>query len=106
VKVLCRPQFLADVEDAADYLLSEAGDQVVNRWRRSLKSTIRFVRRFPQIGRLRGDLPLEGIRTFFLKGFPNWLIFYRVRESQIEFLRVKHGMMHLPGLFEEKPADE
>jgi plasmid stabilization system protein ParE len=35
-----------------------------------------------------------------MKVFPNWLIFYRIEEDQIEFLRVKHGMMHLPGLFE------
>ena len=27
---------------------------------------------------------------------------YRVADDQVEFLRVKHGMMHLPGLFESQ----
>jgi hypothetical protein len=35
-----------------------------------------------------------------VKGFPNWLVFYRIEGGKIELLRVKHGMMHLPGLFE------
>src|SRR5438105_1007369 len=38
-------------------------------------------------------------RSFDVKAFPNWLVFYRSGKGQIEFLRVKHGMMHLPGLF-------
>ena len=99
MKILRRPRFLADLEDTADYLLSEAGDEVVARWRHALKSTIRLIRRSPQIGRLRHDLPIEGVRSFYVKGFPNWLVFYRSGKGQIEFLRVKHGMMHLPGLF-------
>jgi hypothetical protein len=29
-------------------------------------------------------------------------VFYRISDGQIEFLRVKHGMMHLPDLFESE----
>jgi plasmid stabilization system protein ParE len=43
---------------------------------------------------------LPGIRTFFLREFPRYLVFYRLEQGAIELLRVKHGMMHLPGLFE------
>ena len=35
-----------------------------------------------------------------IKEFPRYLVFYRLEQGAIELLRVKHGMMHLPGLFE------
>lgn len=100
MKVVKRPIFLTDVEHCADYLLTEAGEQVARRWKRSLDKTVGLISRFPDIGRSRQDLPIPGVRTLFLKEFPRYLVFYRATEEQVELLRVKHGMMHLPGLFE------
>jgi len=100
-----RPQFLADIEETADYLYAQAGDDMVARWRQAVKRTRKLITQSPEIGQLRADLPIEGVRTFYVKGFANWLIFYRIGEDHIEFLRAKHAMMHLPGLF-ETPASE
>ena len=97
-----RPLFLVDVEETADYLFTEAGEATALRWKDALKRTLALLREFPEIGRLRSDLPMKDIRTFQLKDFPNWLVFYRIADNHIEFLRVKHGMMHLPGLFESE----
>jgi len=99
MKVIHRPQFLADLEDGADYLQTDAGDVVVAQWQESVKATVKLIRQFPEIGRLRTDIPIKQIRTLNLRGFSNWLLFYRVGKGRIELLRVKHGMMHLPGLF-------
>jgi len=95
-----RPVFLSDVEECADYLFGEAGEEAARRWRDSLDSTIALIARFPEIGRVRRDLPFPGIRTFFLKEFPRYLVFYHISDAAVELLRVRHGMMHLPGLFE------
>jgi plasmid stabilization system protein ParE len=103
MKAIRRPLFLVDVDEAADYLFVEAGETTALRWRDELKRTLNLIREFPEVGRLRSDLPIKEIRTFQLKDFPNWLVFYRIFGGQIEFLRVKHGMMHLPGLFESEP---
>lgn len=100
MKVLKRPLFLLDVADGADYLFTEAGEDVARRWKEALDTTIGLIAKFPEIGRLRHDLPFPGIRTFFLKEFPRYLVFYRLERGAVELLRVKHGMMHLPGLFE------
>jgi plasmid stabilization system protein ParE len=105
MKAIRRPLFLVDVEEAVDYLFTQADEKTALRWCDELKRTLNLIREFPEIGRLRFDLPINDIRTFQLKNFPNWLVFYRIGDDQIEFLRVKHGMMHLPGLFEsENPA--
>ena len=100
MRVLKRPVFLLDVSECADYLFTEAGEEVARRWKDSLDKTMALISKFPEIGRLRHDLPFPGIRTFFLKEFPRYLVFYRLEAEAIDLLRVRHGMMHLPGLFE------
>lgn len=100
MKGIRSPLFLADIEASADYLYTEAGELVLDQWSKSLKATIRLIEKFPELGRLRLDIPFEGIRSLNLKRFPNWLVFYRADKKRVEFLRIKHGMMYLPGLFE------
>jgi plasmid stabilization system protein ParE len=100
MRVVKRPIFLLDVADCADYLFTEGGEDIARQWKRSLNKTIALLSKFPEIGRVRHDLPIPGIRTFFLKEFPRYLIFYRLEEGTLDLLRVRHGMMHLPGLFE------
>jgi plasmid stabilization system protein ParE len=100
MKVVKRPLFLLDVAECADYLFTEAGEEVAPRWKDSLEKTIALLVKFPELGRIRHDLPFPGVRTFFLKEFPRYLIFYRLERDVLDLLRVRHGMMHLPGLFE------
>jgi toxin ParE1/3/4 len=105
MRVVKRPIFLLDVTDCADYLFTEGGEEVARRWKESLDKTVAMLSKFPEIGRVRHDLPFSGIRTFFLKEFPRYLIFYRLEEGTLDLLRVRHGMMHLPGLFESKAGE-
>ncbi len=94
-----RPQFLADVEQCADYLMTEAGEAVAAAWHQALENALEHIQLVPEIGRLRQDLPIEGILTLNLRKYPNYLIFYRLEKEAIEILRVRHGMRHLPELF-------
>jgi plasmid stabilization system protein ParE len=99
VKLVYRPLFLADVTECADYLCTEASEKVAEDWHQSLKRTVEHIQRVPEIGRVRQDLPLDGIRTLNLRKFPNYLVFYRLEKRTIELLRIRHGMMNLPELF-------
>ena len=105
MKLLASPQFITDVEDCAEYLCSEASEIVAEEWRRALKQAVRLIAEVPEIGRVRQDLPQPRIRTLNLRKYPAYLIFYRIEGKQIQLLRVRHGMMHLPGLFEEEPGN-
>lgn len=96
-----RPQFLADVQDGAEYLTEEAGEAVAAKWLEELKARLSLIAQFPEVGRVRRDLPQANIRTLNLRKFPKFLVFYRLEKDSVELLRVKHGMMHLPGLFAE-----
>lgn len=97
-----RPQFIADVEEGADHLTEEAGEKIAAEWLAALKERLRLIARFPEVGRIRRDLPQPNIRTINLRKFTKFLVFYRVEKGAVELLRVKHGMMHLPGLFAEE----
>jgi toxin ParE1/3/4 len=102
VKLVYRPLFYADVAACADYLAAEAGENIAAAWYESLKKAVQVVQNTPEIGRLRQDLPVAGIRTLNLRKYPKYLVFYRLENDRIELLRVRHGMMHLPELFAEK----
>jgi plasmid stabilization system protein ParE len=99
VKLVYRPLFLADVEQCADYLSTEADEAVAAAWYQALKKSLEHIQRVPEIGRVRDDLPMPEIRTLNLRKYPNYLIFYRLENNCIELLRVRHGMMNLPELF-------
>ncbi len=83
--------------------MDHAGEAVVEAWRAALKQVIALIVQMPEIGRVRHDLPLPGIRTLNLRKYPDYVLFYRLQAGRIELLRVRHGMMHLPGLFSEDP---
>jgi plasmid stabilization system protein ParE len=102
VKLVYRPLYLADVTECAGYLASEAGEKVANEWYNSLKKALAYIQDDPEIGRLRRDLPIDGIRSFNLRKYPNYIIFYRLEKNTIELLRIRHGMMNLPELFSEE----
>jgi plasmid stabilization system protein ParE len=64
--------------------------------RTMVKETIRFLQANPFVGRERADLKPPGIRSWRLKRFPRWLIFYSVHDDkQIVLLRVRTGNMNL-----------
>ena len=104
MKLVYRPLYFADVAECADYLATEASETVAAAWYESLKKAVQQIRKTPEIGRLRRELPVAGIRTLNLRKYPKYLVFYRLENGKIELLRVRHGMMHLPDLFSEKSS--
>ena len=60
----------------------------------------------PGLGRLRKfrDPRLEGVRSWLVSGFDNYLIFYRAIPEGIEVLHVYHGARDIEALFGGKQA--
>lgn len=44
---------------------------------------------------------LQGIRRWKVKGFPNFLIFYRSTDEGVEIIRILHGARDLDAIFQE-----
>lgn len=96
MNVVKRPRFLLDLAEELTWLKDHAGAEVAERWYESLLATIQFIRKNPHIGRKRKDLTPAGIRSWRMRDFPRWLVFYGVDdEGVLVFYRVRSGTMNL-----------
>ena len=102
MKTIFRPQFWIDLEEGVTYLAEKASPEIAHLWHAEVMRTVERVARQPDLGRLRRDFTLPGIRRLVLHRFPRYLLFYQSEPGAdvLEILRVKHGMMDLPALFD------
>ena len=91
--------FEADFSEIVAYLATEASAEISEQWEEAVIRVTNLLQQHPQLGRIRADLHPEDIRTFGVKEFPNYLVFYRVDGDEIVFLRVRHGGMDLTLIF-------
>ena len=78
------------------WLKDNAGADVAERWYGALLATTQFIRKNPQVGRERKDLTPACIRSWRMREFPRWLIFYGVTdEGKVVFYRIRSGTMNL-----------
>ena len=91
-----RPRFLLDMAEELTWLKDKAGADVAERWYEALVGTVEFIEKNPLVGRERKDLSPAGIRSWRVRGFPRWLIFYAVTpQEEIVLYRVRSGTMNL-----------
>ena len=91
-----RPRFLLDLAEELTWLNDKAGAEVAERWYDALVATVQFIEKNPFVGRERKDLSPAGIRSWRVRGFPRWLIFYAVTSLKEDvFYRVRSGTMNL-----------
>jgi plasmid stabilization system protein ParE len=96
VKAVKRPRFLLDLAEELVWLKTNAGAQVADRWYQALVTTVQFIQKNPHAGRARKDLKPTGIRSWRVRGFPRWLIFYEVTPNkEVVFYRVRSATMNL-----------
>ncbi len=91
-----RPAFYLDIEQAELWLLEHAGAEIADRWHEALWGTIVFLGEHPFIGRERRDLKHRGVRSWRIRGFERWLVFYGVRDDVLVLYRVVLAAMNLP----------
>jgi plasmid stabilization system protein ParE len=98
MRLRVRPAFYLDVAAEELWLLEHAGSEIADRWHEALWGTIEFLCQHPFTGRVRRDLKHRGVRSWRVRGFERWLVFYGVREDVAVFYRVASGTMDLPAL--------
>jgi toxin ParE1/3/4 len=98
VRLSVRPEAERDAAYHWHYLAPHNLD-AADRFLRALEDTYEKIRQQPGIGHQEGFRRQKGIRSWRVKRFPRYLVFYRVSEDQIEVLRVLYGMRNLPRFF-------
>ena len=100
--VLPRESASRDVEDAIDYYLSEAGEQVALGFVEAVEQAYLQIASQPAIGspRYAHELNLPGLRSWPLQRYP-YLIFYVDLPSHIDIWRVLHSQRDIPAWLHE-----
>jgi toxin ParE1/3/4 len=68
---------------------------VAVRFVEAFKSSVELLSRMPEIGRARPDLGAPETRSWRVKGFRKYLIFYEAFPDRVRLLRVLHGARDL-----------
>ena len=84
-----------DLQNAARFLRRYSSVARVREFLQAVHATYRLLGEFPELGRTRADLPEPNLRSFGVRGFPKWLIFYRPAPEKVEIWRVLHGARDL-----------
>jgi toxin ParE1/3/4 len=61
----------------------------------AFKSSVDLLARMPELGRARSDLGAPETRSWRVRGFRNYLIFYEALPNRLRLLRVLHGSRDL-----------
>lgn len=89
LKITIRPQANLDIEDHVTYLAEQNEDRAF-RFFDYVRETFADLARMPRIGRrhLHPTKPDLNLHRWAVKNFHTYLVFYRIRETEIEIVRV------------------
>ena len=99
MKLVFSSLFEQDFAELVSRFAAKASLEVATRFEENACDLIRLLLKNPELGRLRGDLKPSGIRSFRVRGFDRYLLFYQVRGEELILLRLRYGGMNLQALF-------
>ena len=100
MKLIFSSVFESDYAELVGYFHEQAGELVSVRFEKSFEHLAALLQQNPELGRVRRDLKPEGIRSFVVPQFRNFVLFYRVAGEDLIILRLRFGGMDLPALFQ------
>ena len=106
-RLVILPRARAELHDQAEYISVE-DEESSRRFLAAASASFADLLATPGLGRLRRfrAARLHGLRSWRVRGFENWLMFYRVTDDAVEIVRVLHGARDLEAAFEEEAGDE
>ena len=96
-EAIISPEALQDMGDIRSYIAMdnpEAADRVVQ----AFEASAALLSTQPELGPYKPRL--RGLRLWVVTEFPTYLMFYRVREGQVEIVRVLHGSRDVKSILE------
>lgn len=102
--VVVLPDAQADMDDTAEFIAQDNVD-AARRFVVAAEASFRYLAEMPTIGPQRAfhHSNLLDLRSWRIRGFENWLVFYRPIPEGIEVIRVLHGARDLDDILESSP---
>jgi len=101
-KIIRREAALRDLDAQAEFIQQDSPDAAI-RFLEAARETFDLLAKMPELGGVCefGSPNAAGIRVWPIKGFKNYLIFYRPIQQGVEIIRVLHGARDIPAVLEE-----
>lgn len=101
-RISIRPAASVDLDQHVAYL-NQNNPEAAMRFFDAARQTFAALARMPGIGRTyrTGEDETQDIRRWAVKGFKNYLIFYRSDDTEIEIIRILHAAQDLDRLLED-----
>ena len=88
-----------DFAELVTLFSKERSPDLTARFEHNSCKLIESLLQHPEMGGVRKDLKPEGIRSFRVRGFARYLLFYQLKGDQLILLRLRYGGMNLQTLF-------
>lgn len=95
--LLKRSQFLDDYTEIV-LRIQEANPVAAHQFCDEVEMALKLIATHPEIARLAGFPKAPSTRIWPLRRYPNYVLLYRVTESEVVLLRLLHGARDLPPL--------
>lgn len=79
MKLVFSSVFEADFAEIIVNLSDARGGELSRRFEEATYHLIETLQQFPELGRVRRDLQPEGMRSFRVRGFKKYLLFYQAK---------------------------
>jgi toxin ParE1/3/4 len=88
-----------DLQEQAEYFRQDSPETAV-RFLEAAEQSMDTLLSMPELGSLQEYSPARwrGLRSWPIRGFENYLIFYFSRDTGIEVVRVLHGARDIPAI--------
>jgi toxin ParE1/3/4 len=107
VKLLLLPSADDDIRQFVWYVVQDLSD-IARRFRHAVELCIESVLTRPQAGvpKYVRNPTLIGLRTWLVKGFDEFRIYYLLREDALIIVRVLHNKRDVGSILEKQSADD
>lgn len=108
MRIIKRPLAQFDLIEEADYLEQTADLNVAERFLDAARVTFEELARMPMMGSPRPyyAADLKDLRQWRIKGFKDFLVFYRPLPDGVEIVRVLHGKRNIAAILEDEEFQE
>lgn len=108
MNIIVRLRAHADLMDIADFILRAKSATLALQFAEATEESFEMLAQMPTLGSPRPDYAPEipELRQWRIKGFAEYLIFYRPlpQANSVEIVRVLHGRQNIPYLLEGERA--
>jgi len=106
VRIIKRPLARFDLIEEADFIEQIYGLEKANTFLDAAQATFESLAAMPLMGSSRPHLAAEirDLRQWRIKGFEEYLIFYRTLADGVEIIRVLHGKRNIPTILEDEES--